>query len=560
MNLARLIPTLGVRTKLLFLVLAPLVILGVTTYRGMQSRRQIMTMLEESTNKTLPLVDSLGIMESSINGMVRWLWVSVAQEEKADRTDYLEFAKAHIDNFNEHLATINKMGVVKADDNNYQEVTKIWPIVLQNFNRISDLIKNDSPANRKKAWQFLDTSFSANLGPLTKALLAEVTEVKDHAKANAEQTSQTVQAAKEQETQTIVLATAILLTVGLIVAISITRSLQKSVTSLQSAASNLNGVMDQIRESVGKMVGSAGEQVKLVNKASDSITEVSVSIDQNAATANSTKSNISKNADASQKDLAQTESMFDELNTSIDHVRGSVTELNEKINESNRNVLGIAKIFDEIKGKTNLINDIVFQTKLLSFNASVEAARAGEHGKGFAVVAEEVGNLAKMSGASAAEIYQLLDSSVGKVQDIVNTTQLTVAASSQAAEGRVEASLNLSKKCKNALQGVVERVKSTDQVSAMSEIANSCAAQANATKTISNAANDLTRMAESNQTIAETTKNIANDLESEIGNLRTTTDALTSLIYGRKPNQQATKVSDNPNPEDTLEDTQNETA
>ena len=35
-----------------------------------------------------------------------------------------------------------------------------------------------------------------------------------------------------------------------------------------------------------------------------------------------------------------------------------------------------------------VINDIVFQTKLLSFNASVEAARAGESGKGFAVVAE----------------------------------------------------------------------------------------------------------------------------------------------------------------------------
>ncbi|MBC7465119.1 MAG: hypothetical protein H7256_03945 [Bdellovibrio sp.] len=49
---------------------------------------------------------------------------------------------------------------------------------------------------------------------------------------------------------------------------------------------------------------------------------------------------------------------------------------------------------EEIGNKTKVINDIVFQTKLLSFNASVEAARAGEHGKGFAVVAEEVGKLA----------------------------------------------------------------------------------------------------------------------------------------------------------------------
>ena len=59
---------------------------------------------------------------------------------------------------------------------------------------------------------------------------------------------------------------------------------------------------------------------------------------------------------------------------------------------------------EQIKDKVNIINDIVFQTKLLSFNASVEAARAGENGKGFAVVAEEVGNLASVSGKAANEI------------------------------------------------------------------------------------------------------------------------------------------------------------
>jgi len=44
-------------------------------------------------------------------------------------------------------------------------------------------------------------------------------------------------------------------------------------------------------------------------------------------------------------------------------------------------------LIETINQKTRVINDIVFQTKLLSFNASVEAARAGEHGKGFAVEA-----------------------------------------------------------------------------------------------------------------------------------------------------------------------------
>lgn len=55
-----------------------------------------------------------------------------------------------------------------------------------------------------------------------------------------------------------------------------------------------------------------------------------------------------------------------------------------------------ASISAGIKGKRKVINQIVFQTKLLSFYASVEVARAGESDKGFAVVAEEVGNLATM--------------------------------------------------------------------------------------------------------------------------------------------------------------------
>lgn len=62
----------------------------------------------------------------------------------------------------------------------------------------------------------------------------------------------------------------------------------------------------------------------------------------------------------------------------------------------------------EVSNKTQIIDDIVFQSKILSFNAAVEAERAGEMGRGFSVVAQEISNLSKVSGSAATEISKIV--------------------------------------------------------------------------------------------------------------------------------------------------------
>ena len=79
---------------------------------------------------------------------------------------------------------------------------------------------------------------------------------------------------------------------------------------------------------------------------------------------------------------------------------------------------------DEINKEVNAINEaiaiidqIAFQTNILSLNAAVEAATAGEAGKGFAVVAQEVRNLATRSAEAANEIKKLVSNATKKAND-----------------------------------------------------------------------------------------------------------------------------------------------
>src|SRR5207244_10871513 len=87
-----------------------------------------------------------------------------------------------------------------------------------------------------------------------------------------------------------------------------------------------------------------------------------------------------------------------QVNNSLDRM----VEQMKEIDTSSNKIARIIKVIDEI----------AFQTNILSLNAAVEAARAGEAGMGFAVVADEVRNLAQRCSQAAKDTSVLIEESI----------------------------------------------------------------------------------------------------------------------------------------------------
>ena len=96
-----------------------------------------------------------------------------------------------------------------------------------------------------------------------------------------------------------------------------------------------------------------------------------------------------------------------EVTTSVSKGQGLANETTQAMDDINEEVSAITEAI-------SIIDQIAFQTNILSLNAAVEAATAGEAGKGFAVVAAEVRNLASRSAEAANEIKGLVEKANGK--------------------------------------------------------------------------------------------------------------------------------------------------
>ena len=321
----------------------------------------------------------------------------------------------------------------------------------------------------------------------------------------------------------------------LIVCFIIAFFLQKTIsTPLIKASEFLSQISHKLENSAGSIYNKSNSLKDATNTQASSLIQTTKSVSFIKATIEKNNGLIEKSTQTTQEGVNATKTGQEAINEmlySIKEIEKSNEQVVNKIADSNSKMNEVTNIIAEIAEKADVINDIVFQTKLLSFNASVEAARAGEHGRGFSIVAEEVGKLASISGQSAVEIQNLLTDGINKVKQLTEATQKDMELITDENLVKINKGIEVANKCRSQFEDLANKIQESGNIS--SSVLEASQEQFLSIQEITAALEQLNQLTNSNLNISDETNTSAQGLKSDSDNLKEIVEHVERTVYGK---------------------------
>ncbi len=267
--------------------------------------------------------------------------------------------------------------------------------------------------------------------------------------------------------------------------------LQSNALELSKNLNDLASLINELSLENHYLYNSSNEQSDAIQESASSVEETSSMAEQTAIQTN-------------QSNVLVIE--IDNIAQSGSNIMGELGESIDSINLIKSEIENIQDIILQVSDKTRLIDEIVFNTKLLSFNASIEAERAGTHGAGFSVVAQEIGKLANSSGEAAKDIRSILQSSNSRIVAILDDTK-----------SKIDNGKNVSQKVITNFQTIADKISHLQ--SSIQAIASATKEQEIGIKQISKSMSKMDISANENVKVAHNTELLSAKIEDGLSEL-----------------------------------------